>query len=196
MNGKYRPQCDTYWNLRKYKVSKYTTNYVKIQGINIQMVIERRKKSELMAPNKEAIMDIIKAQCKYLTPDDTELTVEAKAQLKYITYMEVIKYALPNNEYKLKMAGAVPSANTILLQFVEFYDANRNFRDSLVVSLEKTAVCKLTSSHNNPRTEEKVTVFIRVIGTYNKTCASIDSANLDGPSYRYVKILNSKDQMT
>ena len=61
------------------------------------MVIERRKKSELMAPDKESIMDLIKAQCKYLTPDDTELMVESKAQIKYITHMELIHYALPNN---------------------------------------------------------------------------------------------------
>ena len=94
------------------------------------------------------------------------------------------------------MAGAVPSANKIMLQFVEFYDANKNFRESLVVSLENTSVWNLTSIHNNSRNEEIFTGFIRVLGTYNKSCASIDSANLGGPSYRNVKILNSKDQVT
>ena len=118
--------------------------------------------------------------------------VEANAQLKYITDMEGIHSALPNNEYKIKMAGAVPSADKFLSQFVELYDANDTLRESLVVSLAKTAVCKRTSSHKNPRTEEKVTGFIPVIGTYNKTCAYIASANMGGPSHRYTKIINTK----
>ena len=90
------------------------------------------------------------------------------------------------------MAGAVPSAETFLSGFVELYDASEKFCGSLVVSLAKTAVCKLTSSHKNPRIEENVTRFIRVLGTHNKTCASIASPNLGSPSHRYVKILNPK----
>ena len=49
----------------------------------------------------------------------------------------------------------MPSAEKFLSQFVESYDANKNFRESLVVSLVKAAMCKLTSSHNNPRIEER-----------------------------------------
>ena len=114
------------------------------------MAIERRENSELMANDKEAIMDILKPQCKYLTSDGTELMVEAKAHIKYITHMKGIQSALPNYYYKLNMDGSVPSANTFLLQFVDLYDANENFCESLVVSLTKTALCKLNSSHSNP----------------------------------------------
>ena len=98
-------------------------------------------------------MDLLKTQREYLTPDGTELMVEAEAQLKYITHMGGIHSTLPNNEYRLNMAGAVPSAKKILSQFVELYDTRKAFRESLVVSLEKTDVCKLTSNHNSPRIE-------------------------------------------
>ena len=82
------------------------------------------------------------------------------------------------------MAGAVPSVNKFLLQFVELYDANKTLRDYLVVSLAKTFMCKLSSRHNSPKIEENVTGFIRVLVTYNKTCAYIASDNMGGPYHR------------
>ena len=60
MNGKDGPQCDTCWNLRKEKGLKSTTDYVNRWVIKIYMSIEGREKSELMATNKEAIMDLLK----------------------------------------------------------------------------------------------------------------------------------------
>ena len=63
------------------------------------MDIECRDKSELMATDKEAIIDILKIQHKYRTTDGTELMFEAKDQLKYIIHMEGIHSDLPNNEY-------------------------------------------------------------------------------------------------
>ena len=98
INGKDGPKCDTCWNLRKEKGSKYTTDYVKIWGINIWMAIERSKNSELMATDKEAIMDLLKTKYRYLTTDGMELMVEAEAQIKYITQMEGIHFNLTNNE--------------------------------------------------------------------------------------------------
>ena len=102
-------------------------------------------------------MDLLKIQRKYLTPNGTELMIESKAHIKYIAHMEGIHSALPNNCYKINMDGAVPSDKIFLSQFVELYDANNNLRDSLVVYMKKTAVCNLTSSHNNPIMEENVT---------------------------------------
>ena len=95
MNGKYWPQCDACWSLRKEKGSKYTTNYVQRWVMNIQMAIECREKSELIATDKQAIMDLLKTQCKYQTIDGTELMVEAKSQLKYTTPMDWIHSTLP-----------------------------------------------------------------------------------------------------
>ena len=48
------------------------------------------------------------------------------------------------------MDVSVPSAKNFLSQFVELYDANETFRESLVMYLAKTTVFKLTSSCNNP----------------------------------------------
>ena len=53
------------------------------------------------------------------------------------------------------MYGAVPTAEKFLSQFVESYDPNKKFRESIDVSLVKAAMCKLTSSHNNPIIEER-----------------------------------------
>ena len=59
INGKDGPPCDSCWNLRKDKGSKSTTDYVKRWGIKIQISIELREKSELMATDKDAIIDVL-----------------------------------------------------------------------------------------------------------------------------------------
>ena len=126
-----------------------------------------------MATKKEDIMDLLKTQHKYLTPEGTEPMVESETHLKYITHIAVIHSSLPGNVYKLKMAGAVPSANKVLSQFFELYYSNKTFCESLVMYLAKISVCELNSSHNNPIIEEKVNGFIRLMVTYNKTYAFI-----------------------
>ena len=63
-------------------------------------------------------MDLLKTQRKYITPNGMELMVESEAHLKYITHMEGIHSTFHNNEYKLNMAGAVPSADKFMLYFV------------------------------------------------------------------------------
>ena len=54
------------------------------------MATEQKEKSELVATDKEVIMDLLKIQRKYITPNGTELMVESKAHLKYITHLEGI----------------------------------------------------------------------------------------------------------
>ena len=94
------------------------------------------------------------------------------------------------------MTGALPSAYKFLSHFVELYDSNETFCESLIVSLEKTAVCNLISIHSKSKIEENPTEVIHVIGTYNMTCVSIVLSNLVGPSHQYVKTLNFKERVT
>ena len=63
------------------------------------------------------------------------------------------------------MASDVPNVEKFMSQFVELYDSNNTLRESLVVSLAKNNLWKLTPSHNNPIIKEKVTGFIRILGT-------------------------------
>lgn len=174
--------------------SRSATQFVKKWGEKVQAAIEHRIKSELTPTDRKAIADLIRTQNKYFSPEGLELKDEAQAQLDYVVTMQDVHSSLPRKKYKIDIPGAVPSANNFLVQFSELYESNKNFQDSLVVSLLKSAVYKLKTGCRNPMIEEKVTGFIRVLGTYNKTCASIASANLGGPSKRWMRQLNSHDR--
>ena len=70
---------------------------------------------------------------------------------------------------------------------------NPKFKDSLIVSLLHAAVAKHMYG-SNAVSEEKVINFYRYIHTYNPKVAQVISANLHGPSDRWIRRLNSLDK--
>eukprot|EP00957_Ditylum_brightwellii_P105917 8078250-Ditylum_brightwellii.AAC.1 len=70
------------------------------------------------------------------------------------------------------------------------YEKNPTFWDSLIVALLKGAVAREKYGVNT-RLGEKVTNFYCFVTTYSKTAANIVSANLLGPSSRWLEKLNA-----
>ena len=71
---------------------------------------------------------------------------------------------------------------------------NPNFQSSLVVSLLKAEVEKVTSPKgSNSKTDVIVLNFIRLIGTYDKKVAQVVSENIGGPGDRWGSKMNASD---
>ena len=72
---------------------------------------------------------------------------------------------------------------------------NPSFESSLVVSLLKAAVAKVTSPKgSNAKTDLQVLHFILLIRTYDNKVSHVVSVNLGGPLDRWARKINTKEQ--
>jgi len=130
---------------------------------------------------------------KFFTPAGLELKEEAKAQVDYCSYMAKLAKRMPDKTFKAIGEDAAPGMVTLFENLAEACKKNPNFQSSLVVAMLKAAAAKELHG-NNAATEEKVVNFFRFIQTYDAKAAQVLSANLSGPSARWMKKLNARDR--
>jgi hypothetical protein len=100
---------------------------------------------------------------------------------------------LPPQSFKTIGENSTPGLNKFLGDVAECWKYNPDFRSGLQVALVKTVIAK-SKSGNKSKIEEKVLNFYRFMNTYDKKAAEVLSANLGGPSERYLKSLNAHER--
>ena len=83
--------------------------------------------------------------------------------------------------------------SAVFIKAEELCRQNTNFQSSLVVSLLKSEVAKVTlPKGSNSKTDIIVLNFIILIGTYDKKVAQVVSENIGGPVDRWVSKMNAR----
>ena len=79
-----------------------------------------------------------------LQPEGVKLKLKVIAQVAYIVTISKLNENLPNKIYKISRCGVVPGMSVVFNKVEELCIKNSNFQSSLVVSLLKSAVAKVT----------------------------------------------------
>ena len=83
--------------------------------------------------------------------------------------------------------------DTLFQDAAELYEKRPDFSSSLSVAILRGAVTKAKHG-SNTQMEEKLTNFYRFLNTYDKQATQVLSANLGGPSERWLRRLDAKDR--
>lgn len=159
----------------------------------LSRAVERREKETLTHSDLSDANNFIKTSDALLTSDGLKLKDEAKAQHNYGKYMAQLNNQLPNKTYKIAGEGSAPGMKSLFGNAEELCKKNPSFRSSIIVALFKAA-CAKEQHGSNAATDEKVVNFFRYISTYDKKAAQVMSANLGGPSQRWMATLNARER--
>ena len=119
-----------------------------------------------------------------------EIKTEAQGQVAYRSYMASLFKQLPPQSFKTIGEDSAPGLEKFLGDVTDCWKSNPDFRSGLQVALAKAAIAK-SKSGNKAKMDEKVLNFCRFLNTHDNKATEVFSANLDGPSECYLKILNS-----
>ena len=157
----------------------------------LRLCFDRRDREVITAADRDDAMAFIKIPDSNFTPAGLELKAEARALVEYFNYISTI----PTCRTKFNYAGdsSVPGLDSFLDNVAEAYKKDPKFSDSVIVALMKAAVAK-TLHGSNTKAEEKVINFYRFLQTYNPKTFEVVSANLNGPSARWLRKVNSHDR--
>ena len=86
--------------------------------------------------------------------------------------------------FKSIRGQSAPGVDILFQDAVELYEKNPDFSSSLSVAILRGAMTKA----------EKLTNFYRFRNTYDKQATQVLSANLGGPSERWLRRLDAKDR--
>ena len=132
---------------------------------------------------------------KMLKSEGRMLKAEAIAQVDYISTMARLDKQLLHKTYKLHAGGASPGMSVAFNKADELCRQNPTFQSSLVVSLLKAAVAKVTSpKRSNAKTDLQVLHFILLIRTYDNKVSHVVSVNLGGHLDSWARKINNKEQ--
>ena len=156
--------------------------------------LERRERSVLTASDLDDASRFASVPDCNLGPAGLLLKKEAKSQVVYGQYMTELNTRLENKPYQTIGNNSVPGIRTMFNEAADLCEKNPKFQSSLTVALFKAAMAK-EKFGSNARTEEKVVNFYRFIQTYDPKAAAALSANLGGPSMRWMQELNARDRV-
>lgn len=162
-------------------------------GKTLSLCIERRDKNVLTPSDMDDAARFLKTRDSLFAPAGLELKREAKNQLEYTKYMAKLDPRLEGTKYQRIGDNSVPGMSSLFQEAGELCKKNSGLRDSLVVALLKGAVAKAKFG-KNAKTEEKVVNFFRYIKTYDPKAAEVMSANLGGPSNRWLQRLDARER--
>ena len=179
--------------LRAARGSRSPCVALNLWNASLSRCLERREKDVLTS------LDINEAECfssindRLLSPEGIELKQEAIGQVVYGKFMLTLSNDLPHKTYRSIGEESAPSVDTLFRDTEELYNKNPEFRSSLSVAILKGAVAK-TIHGDNVAVEEKLVNFYRFLRTYDKQASQVLSANLNGPSERWLRRLDAKDR--
>lgn len=194
-NPKLGPQCKNCFDLlRALRGTQTPNHFVNIWHPTITKALERRIKPELTMSDCTDALSLVRVKDEFWTPSGIELKEEAAALVGYTQYLRSFHSKLDTDKMKVKDPNAVPGTDSFLGDVAEVYETNPKFRDSLEVALIKTLLAKLKTGRSNVKKEEKVVNFIRLLATHSPAAAEVASANLGGPSKRWMQELNARER--
>lgn len=189
------PQCKDCHNLLKdLSGTQLPGSFVNKWYPTVAKAMERRQKTELTLMDRDDARSLMRVKDEYFTPEGIKLKEEAKAIVEYMDYVAALHSKLDTDKMKANVTGAVPGTDSFLGDIAEVYASNAKFRDSLEVALIKTLLTKLKTGRGNAKKEEKVVNFIRLLATHSPAAAEVASANLGGPSKRWMQELNARER--
>ena len=144
---------------------------------------ERKLRDVLTDSDLSEAKKLTKNANHQLTPAGMELKTEAQGQVTYVSYMASFCKRLPPQSFKI-------IGEQFLGDVTNCWKSNPDFWSGIQVALVQVATAK-SKSGNKAKMDEKVLNFYRFLNTHDKKATEVLSANLGGPSDRYLKILNS-----
>jgi hypothetical protein len=185
--------CLTCKNLRLEKGSGDPATVMNRWAPTLNRCEERRHKDVYTDTDLIDAKRFAKSSEQQLTPAGMDLKIEAQGQVDYGRYMASICNQLPPQSFKTIGENSAPGLDKFLGDVADCWKANPDFRSGLQVALVKAAIAK-SKSGNKSKMGEKVLNFYRFLNTYDKKATQVLSANLGGPSDRYLKILNASER--
>ena len=158
----------------------------------LRLHVDRRKRETITAADRDDAANFIKTPESNFTPAGKALKKEAKAMVDFCNYVSTLPSLRSTIKY-VEEDSSVPGLDTFLGQVADAFKKNPKFSDSLIVALMKAAATKVLHG-SNAATEEKVLNFHRYLQTYNPAAARVLSANLSGPSARWLRQVNSREK--
>ena len=187
----------------------------------ISKCIERRNKEQLIKADEVEAKKFIQTPTVTLTLSGRALKEEAKAQVEYMKSMTRLDRDLrcvlvcifiniliqcTNNSYiylfllshsvktyKKNDDESVPGMRVLFDKAAELCEKNPKMANSLVITLLKAAVAK-EQFGRSAKYEEKAINFFRFLRTFDPKAAEVVSANLGGPSVRWMKTLDARER--
>ena len=186
--------CTHCHSLRTAKGGSNPRSLLYTRYIHFQKSIDRRSKLSLSQSDVIDIKQISHTNPNFCTEAGIFLIQESVAQLKYIEEVLQIRKKLQSSplfdsiekENVLNVDPTLDKLATTLKQFP-------NFKDSLLMCLLRAAMVKVHQNQSSLTFSDKVINFFQLIRTHSPKCAYVVSANLFGPSKRYIQHINSKD---
>ena len=115
--------------------------------------------------------------------------------MDYVLIIAHFDKQLMHKTYMLHTGGAALGMSAVFNKAKGLCRQNPSFESSLVVSLLKAAVAKVTSPKgSNAKTDLQVLNFILLIQTYDNKVSHVVSVNLGGPLDRWARKINTKEQ--
>ena len=168
---------------------------IKRWGKTLSACIERRQRQVLSASDLDDALSFAKVSNNQLGPAGILLKEEAKQQVEYVKYMSQLDRRIPTQHKSYQAIGdeSAPGIRTFFNEAADLCEKNPKLQSSLIVALFKAAMAK-EKFGNNAKMEEIVVNFYRYIATHDAKAASVLSANLNGPSARWMRTLNSRER--
>lgn len=180
-------------DLRAARGSRNPSVTIDKWGKTLSRCIERRDKNVLTSTDLDDAAKFLKTRDSHLSPAGLQLKDEARAQLDYAKHMAELDRKLTGTKYQKIGDDSVPGMSSLFEEAGELYKKNPDLQDSLVVALLKGAVAKAKYG-TNAKTEQKVVNFFRYIRTIDPKAAEVMSANLMGPSKRWLQALDARER--
>ena len=154
---------------------------------------ERRHKEVMTKTDLEDARQFSKNKNVLLTPDGKLLKDEAIAQCAYGDYMAELDKGLTKKTYKKIGDDSMPGMEALFNNATQLCKDNPTFQSSIAIAVLKSAVARELGSPN-AKLDEAALNLVRIIRTYDKKAAMLLSANLYGPSDRWLRRLDAKDR--
>ena len=186
--GKRCAQCQT---LFKQRGSSHPNVLLNSWYKKYMAAFNRRSKSDMTTLDLIQATALKKVPDIYFSEEGLHFKEEAVSQVDYCDYVSELPSALKK---KLLDRSDAPSSSTSFLEKIsDLYENNPSFRESLVVGMLKASVDRMLGNGND-QMSEKVVNFYRFVATYSPRAAQVVSANLNGPSKRWMQTLNSRER--
>ena len=189
-------QCTFCHSLRAKKGGSNPRSLLFMRFHNFQKTIDRRTKLSLTSSDVHEIKLLSHTNPEYCTDAGNELIQESVAQLKYIEEVLQLRKKLQSAPIfesidEDHVLNVDPTLNKLAFTLTQF----PNFKDSLLMCLLRAAMVKVHQNQSSLTFSDKVLNFFQLIRTHSPKCADVVSANLFGPSKRYIQRINSKENI-
>ena len=185
--------CSNCKDLRVARGNSNPCQAIKLWGKRLSECLERRERVTFANSDLNDAQAFARIKDAYLGPEGIQLKTEAKCQIEYASHMAKLDKCLKEKSHPTVGEKSVPGIRTLFNEAAVLCEKNPEFQSSLIVALFKAAVCK-EKFGTNAKTEESVVNFYRFIATFDAKAASVVSANLRGPSMRWMKELNARER--